>query len=202
MDSVSAELAALVGVESTASERPEIHNWREICCCGHLVHYHCVSTGGTAPERPSGLPAAIPYVFHGCIGELPPKGTIRRAIDPPGRRPGADLARWPTCPCTEHRPVARVDRPSRFFNQKRPANREDFTRHPFLTGMRAYRTRIGRIKAIDGDIAKRDAEFDRRFEWLDGKRMCARGKCTETADVWPVFVDADDRSELRCPQHR
>src|SRR4051812_15666124 len=111
MTSVSAELAALVGIESTASERPEAHNWRELCVCGHLDRYHSESVGGMA-ERPGpgGLPLDVPYVFHGCNGELPPRGTIRRV--PERQDNGPTLVReMATCPCEEFRAVARVDRP-------------------------------------------------------------------------------------------
>jgi hypothetical protein len=200
MTSVSAELIALVGVEQPR-QRPVSSNWQELCICGHLSRYHAQTVGGTAPAHPEGLPSAASYVFHGCIGELPPKGTVRREVKT--QKDGTPLIReMPTCPCEEFRPVARVDRPSRYFNQKRPIDRSDLGRHPFLLGMRAYRTRLLKVKAVDGDTDKRDAEFDRRFAWLDGKRVCSLSKCTATEDVWPVFVDDRDHSELRCPRHR
>lgn len=200
MTSVSAELIALVGVEQPR-ERTVPSNWQELCTCGHLRRYHAQSVGGTAPEHPEGVPSAVPYVFHGCIGELPPKGTVRRAIEP--QKDGPPLMREvPTCPCTAHRPVALVDRPSRYFNQKRPIDRSDLGRHPFLLGMRAYRTRLLKVKAVDGDTDKRDAEFDRRFTWMDGARICSIVNCKATEDVWPCFINDDDVSELRCPKHR
>jgi hypothetical protein len=83
-------------------------------------------------------------------------------------------------------------------------DRANVARHPFLVGMRAYRTRIGKFKSMVGHSDKADAEFNRRFEWLDGARMCSVARCrTSSEDVWPVFVDGDPaQSELRCSTHR
>jgi len=199
--SSSSELDALLGtahtkiVEITTAEK-----WSTVCTCGHLDRYHSESTGGTA-ARPLRLPERVTWTFHGCRGAIPYRGFKDR--EPVPQEDGPPIVReQPTCPREEFRPVAKVDRAGRYFNQKIPRDREDPARHPFVTGMRAHRTRISKLKSVAGDPAKRDREFDRRFTWLPDARVCSISSCTETADVWPVFVDADDRSELRCPKHR
>jgi hypothetical protein len=107
----------------------------------------------------------------------------------------------PTCPCVTFQPVARVDRPNRYFCQRMPLDRSDPMRHPFIIGMKAFATHLSRRKDAAADPAWADAEFDRRFTWLDGVRVCGLAKCTTTDGVWPVFVGGD-RSELRCAAHR
>ena len=87
------------------------------------------------------------------------------------------------------------------FNQRMPTDRTDDDRHPFVVGLRALTTFLSRRKAALADPSWTKREFDRRFTWLDGKRVCGISRCKETADVWPVFVDGE-RSELRCGPHR
>ena len=152
--------------------------------------------------------------MFGCAGEMPGKAFERFTNDftsaPEGEEMGTMVSRVnPTCPCEEFRAIAEVDRPHRYFNQRRPADRTDPAKHPFAVGMRAYRTRIGKLKRaqIDGPtgVGARwaDEEFVRRFRWLKS-RVCGISVCTVTDDVWPVFVtsQAASRSELRCAKHR
>lgn len=197
----ASELNAILGTITPSDTATPRQNWETVCVCGHLERYHSESVGGTAEPPSYERDRGLPYAFHGCRGELATKGFVVRSHVRQDNGPPV-LTENPTCPCREFRPVAEVDRVNRMFNQRRPKDRSDRGRHPFMTGCRAMRTRISKLKAVDGDPAKRDAEFERRFHWLDGARVCGAPECTATDDVWPVFVDDRDRSELRCEKHR
>jgi hypothetical protein len=113
----------------------------------------------------------------------------------------------PTCPCTEFRPLAKVNRPNRTFNQRMPLDRSDHARHPFIVGVRAFTTHLSKRKAADpergGTPEWATAEFIRRFTWVDRARVCGISRCTKSdGDVWPCYVSDDGRSELRCGAHR
>jgi hypothetical protein len=191
----SEELDALLKDREFVPYSETRRRWVELCVCGHVAMAHSPSIGGSY-ALPEATETGV-HRFHGCRGELrrgqEPAETFSREDD---RAVHTLVA---TCVCEQFRPVARVDRPGRYFNQRRPTDRDDLARHPFLSGMRAFRTRISRFKTIAGDPKKTAREFDKRFEWLD--RSCA--SCGATgSEVWPVFVDPVDHSELRCPAHR
>jgi len=198
------------------AERRPTHVWHQVCVCGHLDRYHGPAIGGgyrlPEPKTQSirGEQVTVVTVLGGCVGALKPKGfeETSTTADRDDRRILHRLN--PTCPCTEFRPVARVDRPNRYFNQRIPADRTDPARHPFAVGLRALATHLSKRRAAQADPDWAAAELDRRFRWLDADdpderpvRACARPRCRATgAEVWPVFVDGTDRSELRCPKHR
>jgi hypothetical protein len=202
---LSDELTDLVG-DGVVPYIQERRRWLGLCVCGHISTQHSQSVGGEYIPAPltDTTPPTIER-FDGCRGALAG-----------GRKPTEEYVRegdvivkltLATCPCERFRPIAKVDRPGRFFNQAIPRDREDYIRHPFLTGIRAYRTRISKFKAIDGDPVKTAAELDRRFEWLPGARICSISRCKATDDVWPVFVSEGSdgtrsHSELRCLAHR
>lgn len=188
------------------------HSWAELCPCGHTDRYHSPSIGGTYQlrdpytKRVGGVDYVITTVLAGCVGAPRPKNApTLEQIPHPESKTGTDRV-VPSCPCDEFRPVAKIDKPNRLFNQRMPLNRTDPVRHPFLVGCRALGTHLSRRKDADpdrgGDPAWATAEFDKRLVWLDGARVCGLSKCTATGDgVWPVFIDGV-RSELRCAAHR
>jgi hypothetical protein len=208
------ELRAYVGDRfdgKKPTERTDRVRWVEVCVCGHLSTAHAPASGGQyrlAEPREitvGGTPVREVQAMDGCTGEMrrptAEKFTDTTSVTDDG---ATVIVRHvnATCPCDSFRPVARVDRPHRYFNQRRPADRTDSEKHPFTVGMRSYRTRLGKLKRAQADDGQAwaDAEFDRRFTWLPA-RVCGISRCTHTDDVWPVFV-TDDRSELRCPRHR
>jgi len=214
MGDILGELKDALGDDYFDRERQPYtkHRWFEICVCGHLDKYHSPSIGGgyvlkeSHPMRqgprtdPDGWTAR--YLFHGCVGAVAARGleATTLAIDHEARTSTETLL--PTCPCEEFRPIAKVDRPNRYFNQRIPlSDRLSLATHPFTVGVRAFTTHLSRRRAALSDPAWATAEFARRFVWLDGKRVCGISKCTETDGVFPVFVH-EDRSELRCPKHR
>jgi hypothetical protein len=184
------------------------HNWHELCVCGHLDRYHSESIGGAYQlKEPSirslaGEAVTVTTVFTGCAGAMANRGFEAQTETMDREARTIVNAVNPTCPCTEFRPVARVDRPNRYFNQRMPRDRKDIARHPFQVGVRAFTTHLTKRRAALSDPTWPDREFDRRFAWLDGVRVCAISKCTTVDDVWAVYVNAADLSELRCPAHR
>ena len=190
------------------SERTEYHNWHEVCVCGHIDRYHAETVGGTYELPPvltrsmGGEEVTQTTVFAGCNGAMPGRGFESQTYTPDREKHTLLITIVPTCPCEKFRAVARIDRPNRYFNQRLPRDRSERSRHPFVVGIRAFSTHLSKRKAALADPDWATAEFDRRFTWLPDARVCSLSKCNATADVWPVFVDADDRSELRCPQHR
>jgi hypothetical protein len=197
----------------TALDRPPDrqpdHVWGEVCVCGHLSRYHPPVTGGSFPlpepqeKSIGGRPVVITTVLAGCVGALRPRGFVERTATEINREAGSMTEQINvTCPCTSFRPVAQVDRPNRFFNQRIPKDLDDPLRHPFSVGIRAFRTHLGKRRAALSDPSWADREFERRFLWLDGKRVCGLSKCTTTDGVWPQFVRPDGLSELRCAAHR
>jgi hypothetical protein len=203
------EITASFGPEffRPASERVTKHNWLELCVCGHTERHHSPSIGGSflVPENSSkivgGEMATVAVAFHGCNGALPVRGFERETSVFNKEARVLTMTLMATCPCKSFRPVAKVDRPNRYWNQRMPTTR-DRERHPFMVGCRAFATFLSRRRRALSDPAWAAAEFDRRFVWLDGKRHCSISKCRSTDDVWPVFVNNDLLSELRCPAHR
>lgn len=190
------------------------HNWTELCVCGHLDRYHSDSVGGAyvlAEKRVqviTGRTVTITTAFFGCVGAARTRGVEETTYSEIDREHDTMVERLNvTCPCEEFRPVVAVDRPNRYFCQRMPLDRTDPARHPFMVGIRAFRTHLSRRKQAVADGTWFDAEFDRRFIWIEGRRVCATASCKETDDVWPVFVNTGDgepgdRSELRCAKHR
>ncbi len=183
------------------------HNWHELCVCGHLDKYHATSTGGAyrVPEPTVKISRGVEWTqvvsFTGCVGALRPRGFQESTESADRETLVTTMTVHPTCPCTSFTPVARIDRPNRYTNQRIPVDRSDRSRHPFVLGLKAFSTHLSRRRAALADPTWPDREFERRFEWLPGKRVCGISKCQATDAVWPVFVH-DDRSELRCPAHR
>jgi hypothetical protein len=184
------------------------HNWQEVCVCGHTGRYHAESIGGsysTAVHEGTrefrGRSFRMVAEFGGCVGAVHVYGReteTRRVDDETGVM---TTVIQPTCPCTDFRPVARVDRPNRMFCQR--VN----DRHPFLTGVRALATHLSRRKAADpdrgGDPVWADAEFDRRFTWIPEAQRCSISSCKATGDdVLPAYVNGDRDSAMRCARHR
>jgi hypothetical protein len=183
------------------------HNWHELCTCGHLDRYHSETVGGAFKLPPSttaragGQTFTTVHLLNGCVGAVPYRGAQSETVDTNRETMVTTRTLIPTCPCTEFRPVAKVDRPNRMFSQRIPADLGDRARHPFMLGIRALSTFLSKRRAALADPSWPTVEFDRRFVWLDGARVCGISKCKETDDVWPMFVH-EDRSELRCPKHR
>ena len=188
------------------------HHWLELCVCGHHIGYHSPSIGGTYRIGEPGTQLTM-RTFHigGTASRLIAQsketakidGTIKyletQTID--HEQKTITVVVNPTCPCTEFRPVAKVDRPNRYFSQRLPRDRADHSRHPMLVGLRAFSTHLSRRRAALSNPQWAVEELDRRFVWLDGARVCGLSRCRETADVWPVFIDGET-SELRCAKHR
>jgi hypothetical protein len=193
-----------------SQEREPTHRWNELCVCGHIDRYHSPSIGGTyrIPEpflkKVRGEDVTVTTAFYGCVGALKIRGFEELTSTDVDREARTMVNRVnPTCPCIDFRPVAKVDRPNRYFNQRMPKDPSDPMRHPFLVGIRAFRTFLsGRVQAKKDDRWA-EREFDRRFVWLEGKQVCSMSRCKETGDgVYPGFVNDDRLSELRCGPHR
>lgn len=192
----------------TTADRSIQHNWHELCVCGHLDRYHSTSIGGIfrtidpTVRLMHGEEWTVSTALDGCVGALKPRGFEESTTTADQDKRTVVTVIHPTCPCGEFRAVARVDRPNRYFNQRMPRDRDDRARHPFAVGLRALSTHLGKRTPARKDPSWAAAEFDRRLQWLDGARVCGLSRCGVTEDVWPVFVDGADRSELRCPKHR
>lgn len=198
-------------------ERKPVNNWHELCSCGHLDRYHSKPIGGSYNVPPvrtvriNGQPVTITVVFGGCVGAPPNRGaetTRYGAVDREARTMTETLI--PTCPCQDFTPVARVDRPNRYFSQRVPITAEklaDPLRHPFLVGVRAFSTHLSRRRAALSDPAWATAEFSRRFEWVREQRVCSMSRCETTDGVWPVYLTVRIHDEqtvstvLRCAKH-
>lgn len=176
--------------------------WYELCVCGHLGKFHSPDIGGSfvIPAPTSTPRGATRHDFTGCRGAISGPGaeTESLSIDHDREPPLMVTTLLRTCPCSQLRPVVRLDRPGRFFNQ-RVADRKDPTRHPFMVGIRAFRTHLSKRRMALSDPTWADAEFERRFVWT--ARVCDIGECKVTEAVFPVFIN-DDTTELRCPKHR
>lgn len=199
--------------EVTLSAREVKHNWADLCVCGHLDRYHSPTVGGAYPVLPdenvtthSGLTVTRKHLFHGCVGALKRRDQEHVTFDPSAGPGLQTFTINPTCPCTELRPAAKVDRPNRYFNQQVPrsATVVDQTRHPFMVGISAFYTHLSRRRAATADPTWADAEFERRFVWIEETRRCSISTCRSTVptDVWPTFVNGEQLSELRCGLHR
>ena len=159
------------------------HNWEGLCVCGHMVKLHAVVMGGEygtfTREKTS----------SGCRGGTPSRGEL-----PIGRANGM-MEMAPTCPCRAILVVAEVDRGRNCFRQRTWT--QDAV-HPMTRGLKAMTTMLSKQKSITDP----GAELDRRFRWMDGMRKCAVcGAAGERDRVWPMFVDDDRNSELRCSRH-
>jgi len=185
-------------------------SWHDLCVCGHIDWRHGRPIGGSFLEEEDdrtigGQPVHYRRTLNGCAGAMAFRGFDKEDRDLDHVAGTAVVTVKTTCPCVKFQPVARIDRPGRYFNQRIPRDLTAYARHPFATGVRAYLTFLSGQKSGNpdkgGDPDWVPAEFDRRFVWLD--RRCAHLTCHTTAEVWPVYVDADPaRSELRCPLHR
>jgi hypothetical protein len=213
--SILDEITASFGPDALKpSGTREIYDrWCQVCTCGHLDVHHSESVGGgyqpiTGTTRaPDGGPEwDRVQQLNGCVGAMV-KGGYEEHPESIAESRVVVMHVTPTCPCVKFQPLAKVNRPNRAFNQRMPVNRSDHSRHPFITGIRAFTTHLSKRKAADpergGSPEWATAEFSRRFTWLDGARVCGISRCTKSdGDVWPCFVSDDGRSELRCGAHR
>jgi hypothetical protein len=192
------------------ADRQPNHVWGELCCCGHLSRYHDPLIGGTFPiaavreKSIGGRMVTITTLMGGCVGALRARGFQEMTTEQIDRTAATMVERINvTCPCAEFRPVAQVDRPNRFFNQRMPTDLSDPIRHPFSVGIRAFRTHLSKRRAALSDPSWAEREFDRRFLWIDGARVCGVSRCKdEGTGVWPQFIRPDGTTELRCAKHR
>lgn len=181
-------------------------NWTTVCVCGHLAKFHAPAIGGDyrffepSDREVKGVMWSFHIAHEGCNGAMPGRGAETDRTDRDETAHVITTTVLATCPCTEFRPVARLDRPNRMWNQRIPRDPSDRARHPFHLGLKAMTTFLAGRKAALADPDWADAELDRRFEWID--RRCWVGRCKETDGVWPVFVNGDLLSELRCPKHQ
>ena len=181
---------------------PSIHG---LCICGHLDRYHSPSIGGlyVVPGPVEQRSGTVSTVFHGCVGALRSRGFEAETVTANREERTAVRMINPTCPCEDLRTPVSVDRPNRFFNQRMPADRSDNSRHPFMTGIRAFTTHLSKRKAAVEDPTWVDREFEDRFRWVDDMRVCSISTCKVMGeDVFPAFVNGDGLSELRCSSHR
>ena len=161
--------------------------------CGHIAKFHAESIGGeyrtpeTRVQRISGQEVTVTTSFDGCVGAMPSRSFETETQTVNREALTMTTVINPTCPCTDFRPIANIDRPNRYWNQRLPMDRNDRERHPFLVGLRAFSTHLSKRRAALSDPAWAEAELERRFTWIDGKRVCGLSRCTETADVWPVL---------------
>jgi hypothetical protein len=206
------EIKASYGEDFFERKAPLPHqNWCQLCICGHLDRYHSPSVGGAyqltehRTQTIRGQEVAITVAFFGCVGALKARNFEELTYSEIDREHNTMVERINvTCPCEEFRPVVTVDRPNRYFNQRMPNDRVDPARHPFMVGIRAFMTHLSKRKQAVANPDWYAEEFDRRFVWIEGKRVCGMSRCTETDDVFPIFVTdtGDGRSELRCAKHR
>lgn len=188
--------------EATVSRRT---NWERLCCCGHLERHHPAAFGGlyTPPADGEmtfrGTTVKIVHVTEGCRGAMPASG-FELEIHTMDREAGVQTVTWSaTCPCREFRPVATVDRPNRYFNQRVLADRP----HAFATGLRAFRTFLNGCKFAKLDPDWPAAEMVRRFVWIDGAQRCSLSRCKTVGDtVFPTYINAIMDSGMRCEKHR
>jgi hypothetical protein len=209
LDELRSTLGADFFDRPSPTSRAGLANWHDICECGHIDRYHSPTVGGAyvLPEPGAAVIRGETWtklvVFHGCRGALATRNFETESTATDRELMTVTLTVTPTCPCEEMRPVAKVDRPNRYFNQRIPLDRGDLTRHPFQVGVKAFAKHLSKRRAALADPAWATAEFDRRFTWLPGARVCGISKCTKTDGVLPIYVsDVDGRSELRCPTHR
>lgn len=192
-----------------AAERDR-SNWVEVCVCGHTTLGHSTAIGGRwlLPD-----PEPIPvkgttetgmriHVADGCTGAMPTRGVELETSTINREARTWTVTHTPTCPCSQMRPVALIDRPNRYWNQRVLADR-----HPFSTGTRATLTHLSKRKAADpdrgGDPAWAEAEFERRFRWIEKAQRCSISGCKATGDdVLPAYVNGDRDSAMRCSRHR
>jgi hypothetical protein len=206
---ISDELKTTFGADFFTRKREPAgyHNWCTICMCGHIDRFHAELIGGTyqvpvpEPRSVGGQMVTVQIQVDGCLGAMPTKGFTAETVTMDREALTHTTVRHATCPCTEFRPVANVDKPNRFFNQRLPVDRDDRERHPFMVGLRAFSTHLSRRRAALSNPAWAEAELERRFSWIEDKRVCAIGRCRETKDVWPVLIDGE-LSEMRCSAHR
>jgi len=206
---ISDELRSSFGQDFFTRKRSirEQHNWTTICVCGHIRRYHGATIDGEyevpvpEPRSIGGQQITVQTVLDGCVGAMPGRGfeVKTEVIDHEALTRTTVLN--PTCPCTEFRPIANVDRPNRLFNQRLPVDRSDRERHPFIVGLRAFTTHLSKRRAALSNPAWAEQELERRFTWIEGKRVCGLSRCRTTEDVWPVLIDGE-LSELRCAAHR
>lgn len=126
-----------------------------------------------------------------------------------------------TCECPTYRAVAEVYAPRAKWRQKHPPRvahgqrDRDPAKHAFARGMKAMRTGVEKLNVVknarlEGEELRMHVQrvLDSRFRWID--RRCWVKGCKATANVWPAYTwdpaehsgEPDDRSEMRCPEHR
>lgn len=182
-------------------------NWLELCVCGHVSRYHPTTAGGRWNVPPVAkrvireTEVTVIQVSQGCCGAMPPRNFEGEVTDVNFDTNVMTITHVATCPCRELRPIANVDRPNRYFNQR--INPE---RHPFAVGVRAFTTHLTRLKSVrqaKDPEAMSETVFDRRFVWIEGQRRCSISSCKAQGEgVLPCFVNDELHSEMRCEKHR
>lgn len=181
------------------------HNWQELCVCGHLGRWHAPVVGGSfefrlTETRFRGETVRVIHQFEGCQGAMPSRNFETETMTADHDKMTLTVVHNCTCPCTEFRPVVRVDRPNRFFNQRVHPDR-----HPFAVGVRAFTKHLSKRKgALEDETGTWvGLEFDRRFVWIPEAQKCSISNCkVKGEDCFPAYVNDDRHSEMRCGKHR
>lgn len=167
-------------VTHTADYASQPQSWQQVCRCGHTDHYHPDWAGGRA-QTFSGS------ALEGCFGPMSGRGAKAKDL----RLVGDVVTRRASCPCKAFVAVCEFDRPRIvIFRSKLGA------RHPLLVALGSFRTQVSNRRGVT-DV---EAELTSRFRWIESARVCS--VCgTGGEGVWPVYVDEDRNSEMRCEEH-
>lgn len=179
-ESIFSELDAWL--EDAAGIRPPEPKWVPVCVCGHLVSCHPADQGGDY--------AMAGTLVQGCVGPMRGRNQWGEVLDPTEKT----YLRYATCPCRAWRPVIEIDRPRHILFRSKMG-----PKHPLKVALGGFRTQIQRATGLE-DEALAEA-VSKRFRWLPGARRCA--VCgAEDGTVWPMYVDEERDSEMRCEEHR
>lgn len=175
-------------------------NWQRVCICGHLEEHHGEGIGGTHPtvdpiDR-------LPVQLDGCTGAMRATGPRRADRDGRGRQRDRSVQKKVgnrvvnevpvTCPCTEFRPVATVDRGAGRFRQRVHRNN-----HPMVPAMR------GQLKIWERMADRQGIDLDTfvasRFEWLVELRC---EQCRSTDGAFPSYTVPGREFGMLCAECR
>ncbi len=219
-ESASAYFKAALGGSFDVTRKPPTEVWHQICVCGHPGNKHSPAAGGNYPPEkvPKDTPKVV-YALELCYGQPKARSGSESIFERVGKSDDgrARLRLIPTCPCDEFRPVLEVRDPRFRFYQRRPTTESrsgirdyDPHRHALMVGLRATRTSVSKMKTVklaaaEGKSKEQIEElindtFNSRVRTLDTWR-CMAPDCDATDGVLPVY-DENDRSELRCSEHR
>lgn len=192
------KIQKVIDSEPELNRRTDEPRWQSLCVCGHLEQHHSASVGGSHPTDEAGLP----FDFDGCTGAMRQVGRRRAQRDSTGKvgdrtqfqvtDAGPATVVPVTCPCTEFRPVAEVDRLGGRFRQRAHA-----TAHPFLSGMRGMLKTLERM--ANDRVVDLDDLLEARFRWTV-PLTCQQ--CASTDDVFPSWTVPGKESGLLCGECR